>query len=118
MCVSFNIAKQKQQLFVGCGDGSLRVYPLDKQKLRTSRPDSATEPKPTFFQWEDSRVDTPKQFKHDTIGTGKDDYPLWLSVVDLSDDATQYLVCFTEEGTVYTFDVNGGEFPIQVCVAF
>jgi hypothetical protein len=118
MCVSFNISRQKHQLFIGCGDGSLRSYPLDKQRLRkNSRPDLLNEIKPKLFQWEESRVESDKQFKHDTIGTGKEEYPLWLSVVDLQDDVggTQYLVCFTEEGAVYTFDINGGEFPLQVC---
>jgi hypothetical protein len=115
MCVSFNISKNKQQLFIGCGDGSLRSYPLDKQKhqRKNSRPDLYNEIKPYLFQWEESHVENDKQFKHDTIGTGKEEYPLWLSVVDLVETVTQYLVCFTEEGTVYTFDINGGEFPLQ-----
>lgn len=99
MCVCFNVNKNTQQLFVGCGDGTLRRYPMDR--LRSSG-------KPFLYKWEQTShigplAESEKVFKHDTIGTEREEYPLWISVVDLEDNSgsgTQYLVCVTEEGGI------------------
>jgi hypothetical protein len=107
--VSFNIHKNKQQLYVGCDDGSLRCYPLEKQapfqngSTRLDASEQSSETMPFIFQWEETEScgTSAKQFKHDTIGTTKQEYPLWITVVDLPGDAcssAQYLVCYTEEG--------------------
>lgn len=97
MFVTDNMAKNIHQIIVGCSDGSLRCYPFEK----LSRPPSGQrreEVQPTFYKWESSDAPEEKRYKHEVVGTGKEEYPLWISVNTLAGDNTQYLVCFTEEG--------------------
>lgn len=70
---------------------------MDRQVLA----DQDNEVKPFLFQWDDSKQnwkEKEKLYKHDTIGLQKVEYPLWITVCELEDELSQYLIALTEEG--------------------